>query len=157
MVTQVEGEEMTRGARHRRRRARPLWTVLVPVVTAGAGLMFAMSAATAKGTDLRSSTGDIPGLIREQTRQNAIAAQRVASLRAEVDRLSARQAPGDRRVTQLTTDANALMPAAGLLAVLFVAGLVLPGSAIGALFSGIGEALIVFVATGATAAFQRGR
>jgi Flp pilus assembly pilin Flp len=51
----------------------------------------------------------------------------------------------------------ALMPAAGLLAVLFVAGLVLPGSAIGALFSGIGEALIVFVATGATAAFQRGR
>jgi hypothetical protein len=51
----------------------------------------------------------------------------------------------------------ALVPAAGLLAVLFAAGLVLPGSAFAALFSGIGEALIVFVATGATAAFQRGR
>jgi hypothetical protein len=51
----------------------------------------------------------------------------------------------------------ALVPAIGLLAVLFTAGLVLPGSALGALFSGIGEALIVFVATGATAALQRGR
>jgi uncharacterized protein YlxW (UPF0749 family) len=93
------------------------WSAVVPLVALGAGLLFAMSAATAKGTDLRSSTGDIPGLIREQTRQNAIAAQRVASLRAEVDRLSARQAPGDRRVTQLTADADALMPSAGTEAV----------------------------------------
>jgi hypothetical protein len=51
----------------------------------------------------------------------------------------------------------ALMPAAALLAALFTAGLVLPGSAFGALFAGIFDALIVFVATGATAAFQRGR
>ena len=54
MVTQVEGEQTTRGARHRRRRARPLWTVLVPVVTAGAGLMFAMSFQAAQGSDLRA-------------------------------------------------------------------------------------------------------
>jgi hypothetical protein len=51
----------------------------------------------------------------------------------------------------------ALVPAMGLLALLFTAGLVLPGSAFAALFGGIGEALIVFVATGATAALQRGR
>jgi hypothetical protein len=51
----------------------------------------------------------------------------------------------------------ALVPAVGLLAVLFTAGVVLPGSAFAALFSGIGEALLVYVATGATAAFQRGR
>jgi len=93
------------------------WSAVVPLVALGAGLLFAMSAATAKGTDLRSSTGDVPGLIREQTRQNAIAAQRVASLRADVDRLSARQAPGDRRVTQLTAAADALMPSAGTEAV----------------------------------------
>ncbi|KRE56103.1 DUF881 domain-containing protein [Phycicoccus sp. Soil748] len=89
------------------------WSAAVPLVALGAGLLFATSAATAKGTDLRSSTSDVPGLIREQTRQNAIAAQRVASLRADVDRLSALQAPGDRRVTQLTADADALTLSAG--------------------------------------------
>jgi len=89
------------------------WSAVVPLVALGAGLLFAMSAATAKGTDLRSSTSDIPGLVRQQTRQNAIAAQRVASLRADVDRLSALQAPGDQRVTQLTAEADALRLAAG--------------------------------------------
>ncbi|GAA2736609.1 DUF881 domain-containing protein [Pedococcus aerophilus] len=90
-----------------------LWSAVVPLVALGAGVMFALSAATAKGTDLRSSGGDVPGLIREQTRQNAIAAQQVGSLRAEVDRLSAQQAPGDLRVTQLTDAADALRLAAG--------------------------------------------
>ena len=90
-----------------------VWSAVVPLVALGAGVMFALSAATAKGTDLRSSGGDVPGLIREQTRQNAIAAQRVGTLRSEVDRLSAQQAPGDLRVTQLTKDADALRLAAG--------------------------------------------
>ena len=89
------------------------WSAVVPLVALGAGAMFALSAATAKGTDLRSSGGDVPGLIRQQTRQNAIAAQRVGSLRAEVDRLAGQQAPGDLRVTKLTDDANALRLAAG--------------------------------------------
>ena len=44
-------------------------------------------------------------------------ADRVARLRAEVDRLSAQQAPGDLRVTQLTTEADKLMLAAGTQAV----------------------------------------
>ena len=90
-----------------------VWSAVVPVVALGAGVMFALSATTANGTDLRSSGGDVPGLIREQTRQNAIAAQRVGSLRAEVDRLAGQQAPGDLQVTQLTEDANALRLAAG--------------------------------------------
>ncbi len=90
-----------------------VWSAVVPLVALGAGAMFALSATTAKGTDLRSSGGDVPGLIREQTRQNALAAQRVGSLRAEVDRLAGQQAPGDLRVTQLTDDANALSLAAG--------------------------------------------
>ena len=94
-----------------------VWSAVVPLVALGAGMMFALSAATAKGTDLRSSGGDLPGLIRQQTRQNAVAAQRVGSLRAEVDRLSAQQAPGDQHVAQLTRDANALRVAAGTQAV----------------------------------------
>jgi hypothetical protein len=49
----------------------------------------------------------------------------------------------------------ALVPALALLATLFVAGVVLPGSALGALFSGFGEAAVVFAATGIVAAVQR--
>ncbi len=94
-----------------------LWSAVVPLVALVAGLLFALSAATARGTDLRSSGGDLPGLIREQTRQNTVLADRVAGLRAEVDRLSAQQAPGDLRVTQLTTEADTLMLAAGTEAV----------------------------------------
>ena len=94
-----------------------LWSAVVPLVALAAGLMFALSATTARGTDLRSSGGDLPGLIRNQTRQNTVLADRVAGLRAEVDRLSAQQAPGDLRVTQLTTEADTLMLAAGTQAV----------------------------------------
>jgi uncharacterized protein YlxW (UPF0749 family) len=94
-----------------------LWSAVVPLVALGAGLMFATSAATAKGTDLRSSGGDLPGLIRKQTRHNAIAAEQVKRIRADVDRLSAAQAPGDLRVTQVTAQANRLALAAGTQAV----------------------------------------
>src|SRR6478672_3225822 len=93
------------------------WSALVPLVALGAGVMFATSAATARGTDLRATGGDLPGLIREQTRKNAQAAEQVRSLRADVDRLSAQQAPGDRRITQLTGQADKLMVAAGTVAV----------------------------------------
>src|SRR6476620_7101786 len=94
-----------------------LWSAVVPLVALGAGLLFALSATTARGTDLRSSGGDLPGLIREHTRQNTVLASRLAQLRAEVDRLSAQQAPGDLRVTQLTTQADRLALAAGTQAV----------------------------------------
>ncbi|WP_270888686.1 DUF881 domain-containing protein [Pedococcus sp. 5OH_020] len=93
------------------------WSAVVPLVALGAGIMFATSATTANGTDLRSSGGDLPGLIREQTRRNAIAAEQVRRLRADVDALSAEQAPGDLRVTQLTRQADRLMLAAGTEAV----------------------------------------
>lgn len=90
-----------------------LWSAVVPLVAIGAGLLFATSATTAKGTDLRSSSADLPGLIREQTRKNALEAEQLRSLQAEVDRLSTQQAPGDIRVTQLSREAEALGLAAG--------------------------------------------
>src|ERR1700760_2584093 len=41
------------------------WRVLVPVACAGAGLLFAASAQTARGTDLRSpESANLPGLVR---------------------------------------------------------------------------------------------
>jgi uncharacterized protein YlxW (UPF0749 family) len=94
-----------------------LWSAVVPLVAVGAGVLFATSAATARGTDLRSLGGDLPGLIREQTRQNTLAAGRLAALRAEVDRLSARQAPGNAQVEAVTARADRLVLAAGTEAV----------------------------------------
>jgi uncharacterized protein YlxW (UPF0749 family) len=94
-----------------------LWSAVVPVAAIAAGILFATSASTAQGTDLRSSASDLPGLIRERTRQNTAQANAVRRLRADVDRLSTQQAPGDLRVTQLTQRADALMLAAGTEAV----------------------------------------
>src|SRR5579885_1174001 len=95
------------------RRPTP-WSAVVPLVALGAGLLFAVSAATAKGTDLRASSTDLPGLIRQETLANARAQQSVSSLRSEVNRLSAEQAPGNQQVTQLTSRADSLTLAAGV-------------------------------------------
>src|SRR6476620_701159 len=89
------------------------WSAVVPLVALGAGVLFATSASTAQGTDLRSSASDMPDRIRAQTRQNARAAERVRGLQSEVDQLSAQRNPGDLRVMQLTRQANALMVEAG--------------------------------------------
>jgi uncharacterized protein YlxW (UPF0749 family) len=89
------------------------WSAVVPLVALGAGVLFATSASTAQGTDLRSSASDMPDLIRAQTRQNSRAAERVRGLQSEVDQLSAQRNPGDLRVMQLTRQANALMVEAG--------------------------------------------
>jgi uncharacterized protein YlxW (UPF0749 family) len=90
-----------------------LWSAAVPLVALAAGVLFATSATTAKGTDLRSSGTDLPELIRSETRQNAVEAARLQRLQSEVDRLSSQQSPGDLRVRQLTTKADALELAAG--------------------------------------------
>jgi uncharacterized protein YlxW (UPF0749 family) len=93
------------------------WSAVVPLVAVAAGVLFATSATTAKGTDLRASGGDLPGLIRSETRQNTLAGQRLGQVRSEVDRLSSQQAPGDLRVTQLSRKADSLALAAGTEAV----------------------------------------
>ncbi|MBB2987287.1 DUF881 domain-containing protein [Terracoccus luteus] len=115
-MTQVEGEEMTRGARHRRRRARPLWTVLVPVVTAGAGLMFAMSFQAAQGSDLRADR-DLPQLIVAGDARVEQRAQQLDALRREVDALTKADAPTDTRLAGLTSTAERLASTAGTTAV----------------------------------------
>jgi uncharacterized protein YlxW (UPF0749 family) len=89
------------------------WSAAVPLVALGAGVLFATSASTAAGTDLRSSASGLPDVIREQARRNAETAAQVRGLQAEVDRLSSDEAPGDVRVTQLTEQAEALTASAG--------------------------------------------
>jgi uncharacterized protein YlxW (UPF0749 family) len=94
------------------RRPSP-WSAVVPVVALSAGVLFATSASTADGTNLRSGASDLPDLIRGQTRENAEAADQVRSLQSDVDRLSAERNPGDTQVAELTKQAQALAVEAG--------------------------------------------
>ncbi|WP_337062279.1 DUF881 domain-containing protein [Kineococcus sp. G2] len=64
-------------------------------VFALAGLLFATSALTSRGTDLRSDTADLGALVAERSRLNEQRAERVGDLRAEVAELSRAAAPAD--------------------------------------------------------------
>ncbi|XVX20336.1 DUF881 domain-containing protein [Actinomycetota bacterium] len=74
------------------------WSFLVPVIALFAGLLFAVSATTANGTDLRSEQAGLVDLVRERDREQKAHTMRVASLRNEVDILVAQAAPGDKRL-----------------------------------------------------------
>ncbi len=97
------------------RASRP-WHSLVPVALAVAGLLFAMSFQTAAGTDFRSERG-LPGLVQAADADLTAASARLAELQAEVDALTAAQAPGNNRLEILTTESLYLAPVAGARAV----------------------------------------
>jgi uncharacterized protein YlxW (UPF0749 family) len=94
------------------------WAAIVPLVAAGAGLLFATSAQTSQGTDLRSSgRSDLVDVVRAQDRGVLLRVGAVQQLQAEVDALTARAAPGNNTVTRLRAQAGALAPVAGSQAV----------------------------------------
>ncbi|MGN6634995.1 MAG: DUF881 domain-containing protein [Oryzihumus sp.] len=93
------------------------WSLLVPVVGVAAGLLFATSAQTAKGTDLRPSGTDLADVIRAQTRVLQARTEAVRSLREQVDRLTQQSAPGNGAVNELQRRSAALAPVAGTEAV----------------------------------------
>jgi uncharacterized protein YlxW (UPF0749 family) len=74
---------------HHQRRRSVVGTAAVAVVLTVAGVLFATSAGTAAGTDLRKEGPDLPGLVRRESAQVDARSTRVAELRAEVDELSA--------------------------------------------------------------------
>ncbi len=100
---------------HPVRAARP-WHSLVPVALAVAGILFAMSFQTAAGTDFRSERG-LPGLVQAADADLITATSRLAALQAEVDALTAAQAPGNSRLEALTTESLHLASLAGARAV----------------------------------------
>ncbi|NAZ82837.1 DUF881 domain-containing protein [Kineococcus sp. R8] len=106
---------------HRARRTpRPLaraaaGRVGVALVLAAGGLLFATSAQTSQGTDLRSDTADLPSLVRERSQVVQARSAQVAALRAEVDRLSRAASPAGTQPDPL--DDPALGAAAGTTAV----------------------------------------
>ena len=88
-------------------RRRPTWGVLVPVVTAAAGLMFAMSFQAAQGRDLRADR-DLPQLIREGDARVVAKAAQLDQLQREVEALSRTNAPADDHISSLNRAADEL-------------------------------------------------
>jgi len=90
----------------------------VPVVAVGAGLLFATSAQTSQGTDLRASgRSDLVDVIRAQDRALREREEVVQKLQREVDALTAQAAPGSNEVARLRGQAARLAPLAGTQAV----------------------------------------
>jgi uncharacterized protein YlxW (UPF0749 family) len=104
--------------RFRRPRRLTGWAAIVPLVAAGAGVMFATSAQTSQGTDLRS-TGrtDLVDVVRAQNLSVRQKAQAVKDLQDQVDALTAQAAPGNTAVSRLRATAAKLAPAVGTQAV----------------------------------------
>jgi uncharacterized protein YlxW (UPF0749 family) len=94
------------------------WAAIVPLVAAGAGLMFATSAQTSQGTDLRSSgRTDLVDVVRAQDRDVRQRAALVKQLQDQVDSLTAQAAPGNAVVARLRAEAARLAPTVGTQAV----------------------------------------
>jgi uncharacterized protein YlxW (UPF0749 family) len=90
------------------------WAAVVPLVAVGAGLMFATSAHTSQGTDLRSSgRGDLVDVVRAQDRAVRERAAAVQQLQDQVDSLTAQAAPGNAEVARLRAEAARLAPGVG--------------------------------------------
>ena len=105
-------------APERERRRMSVWTAVVPVAAAVAGLLFATSAQTARGTDLRASgRTDLVDVIRHQTFEVKQRAASVQQLQAEVDRLTAQSSPGNAAISKVRHQADALAPMVGTRAV----------------------------------------
>lgn len=99
----------------RERRCGP-WSVLVPVTAALGGLLFAAGATTARGTDLRTSDTDVPGIIRSEAAKVDQRAARVAAVRSEIYKVQAGTDAG-AKLTALRQQREALEAPAGLSAV----------------------------------------
>jgi uncharacterized protein YlxW (UPF0749 family) len=94
------------------------WAAIVPLAAAGAGLMFAISAQTSQGTDLRSSgRSDLVDVVRAQDRAVRQRAEAVRQLQDQVDSLTAQAAPGSAEVARLRAEAAQLAMATGTQAV----------------------------------------
>src|SRR6478735_2468362 len=94
-----------------RPRRRLTWRLLVPVVTAAAGVMFALSFQTAQGRDLRGDR-DLPQLIIAGDARVAAQAGVLDALQKEVKTLSTTNAPADQHLSSLTRAADELAPTA---------------------------------------------
>lgn len=95
-----------------------VWRVLVPVTALGAGLMFATSASTSKGIDLRAGRfSQLSELIGSTASDVEDLEQDAARLRAEVASTRSLAASTSSTVADETARGDSLLGAAGLMAV----------------------------------------
>ena len=93
------------------------WTVLVPLTALGAGLLFATSASTAQGTDLRADRRlQLTELIARERAELRAAERAAGELRADVQLLAAQAAEEDGLVAAVAPSPE-LQLAAGLVPV----------------------------------------
>src|SRR3954470_17385047 len=79
-----------------------------------AGLLFVVSATTARGTQLRTDRGDTVGFVRSEQARYAAKLDELARLHREVEERTRAEAGGSAVVRRLKTQADALSPDAGL-------------------------------------------
>jgi uncharacterized protein YlxW (UPF0749 family) len=89
-------------------------TVGAMVVFAAAGALFATSAQTARGTQLRADRTDLATLIRSENARHDAVVARLGVLRAQLDAQTAAEAAVDSEVAALREQAGLLAPGAGL-------------------------------------------
>lgn len=98
--------------------SRQVWRALVPAIALLAGVLFATSAETAQGSDLRSGRRvELAQLVDAQERTVTEATRRVVTLQDDVDRLERSAASGDARVGSARRAGDRLEAAVGLRAV----------------------------------------
>jgi uncharacterized protein YlxW (UPF0749 family) len=92
-----------------------VWRVLVPVIALAAGLLFATSAETAHGTDLRAGRRvELTDLISAQERAVGESTRRAVALQSEVDALEKDAAGKDGRVGAVRSASQRLEGQVGL-------------------------------------------
>jgi uncharacterized protein YlxW (UPF0749 family) len=97
------------------RRRPSAWRLAVPLVVLGAGVLFATSAETARGTDLRAGRRlEITQLIAERNHQIRTSEDRAARLRAQVEQNTSDRSGVDARVAAAQAAADALRADAGM-------------------------------------------
>ena len=95
--------------------ARRPWALLVPLTALGAGLLFATSASTAQGTDLRAGeNSQLSSVIEQRNRSVARQQQELARLQAEAQRLTNEAASRNGAVAAAQAQGDADEAAAGL-------------------------------------------
>src|SRR5918995_6842034 len=88
---------------------RPVWRALVPAIALVAGMLFATSAETAQGTDLRAGRRiELTQLITAEERSVGDATRQVVRLQGEVDALERQASVEDGRVGSVRAESGRL-------------------------------------------------
>ncbi|WP_134324163.1 DUF881 domain-containing protein [Cumulibacter soli] len=103
------------GVLRRHRRAAPSpWQVLTPIIALIAGLLFAISSQTARGSDLRSDREEITQVIRARVLDIRALEEQRKQLAGQVDSLAAAAAQNDNTIAAIEQQSEQAAPYAGL-------------------------------------------